>query len=220
MPGEITSARALSSMPSRKVIRDFRPIHDIFTTSGPACRDGGALSPEVYPMWFARLFPLITVTGLLASCGGDGGSIGPPGNDPSNVAPTAAFTAQCGPAEPLKCNFVNASTDTDGTIDIYAWDFGDNSAHVSTAYPTHVYTAPGGLFTVTLSVTDDDGETATASRQVDVKELNVPPTARFAASCTALTCAFTDGSSDVNFGDSVASHTWDFGDGGTSTEAN
>ena len=165
-------------------------------------------------MRFARAFPLILVTGLLSACGDDSGSIG---NGPSNVAPVAAFTAQCGLA-PLQCDFVNTSTDTDGTIDIYAWDFGDNSVHASTQHTTHAYAAPGGLFTVTLSVTDDDGETATASRQVEVNEPNVTPTADFTVSCAHASCAFTDRSSDI--GDSVASYGWDFGDGGTSTEAN
>jgi chitodextrinase len=168
-----------------------------------------------------RFFPLIIVTGLLAACGVDSGSIGnDPSdvNDPSNVAPTAIFTAVCAPHS-LHCNFNNASADPDGTIDVFLWDFGDNSAHASTRHAGHTYAAPGGLFTVTLTVTDDGGETATVAQQVEVNA-NVAPTADFAASCGGVSCAFTDESSDSNPGDAVASYTWDFGDGGTSTEAN
>lgn len=164
----------------------------------------------------SRLFLVL----LLAACGGDSGDIAKDPsdiNDPSNVGPTAVFTALCRPQQ-LDCAFNNASADADGTIDAYVWDFGDNSAPVSTRHANHVYAAPGGLFTVTLAVTDDDGETATVAHQVRVNA-NVAPTADFASSCGGLRCVFTDGSSDRNAGDAVASYTWDFGDGGTSTEA-
>jgi PKD repeat protein len=161
-------------------------------------------------MRFSRVFPLVAVAALLDACGDEG-------TDPTNAAPTAAFTVQCGPAD---CTFINSSTDADGTIEGYNWGFGDDSPHVTTRDAVHTYPAAGGRFTVTLTVTDDDGETATATRQVDVSEANVAPTADFSVSCTDLTCTFSDGSFDGNVGGSVASYTWDFGDGGTSTQAN
>ena len=40
-----------------------------------------------------------------------------------NVPPTADFTTTC---DYLACDFdASTSTDTDGTVDDYAWDFGD-----------------------------------------------------------------------------------------------
>ncbi|MBA2292702.1 MAG: S8 family serine peptidase [Gemmatimonadales bacterium] len=47
---------------------------------------------------------------------------------------------------------------------------------------------------------------------------NIPPTASFTFSCTDLSCAFTDGSADSD--GSIASRSWTFGDGGTSTATN
>jgi subtilisin len=49
-------------------------------------------------------------------------------------------------------------------------------------------------------------------------DTNVPPAASFTYSCTELTCDFTDTSTDSD--GTIASRSWDFGDGGTSTAAN
>ena len=46
-----------------------------------------------------------------------------------------------------------------------AWNFGDGSLIASEANPSHVYTVPGS-YTAVLTVTDDQG--LTASAQVDI----------------------------------------------------
>jgi VCBS repeat-containing protein len=54
----------------------------------------------------------------------------------------------------------SGSSDVDGTIVAYDWDFGDGSTGAG-VNPTHTYAA-AGLYTVTLTVTDDGGLTDTA----------------------------------------------------------
>jgi PKD repeat protein len=91
----------------------------------------------------------------LAFCGGGGGD---------NVAPTASFTFAC---TDLACSFDGSgSTDSDGTIAIYAWNFGDGTTG-SGATVSHTYAA-AGTYTVTLTVTDDDGATDGEAQSVTV----------------------------------------------------
>ncbi|HET9512934.1 MAG TPA: LpqB family beta-propeller domain-containing protein [Gemmatimonadales bacterium] len=154
-----------------------------------------------------RIPPLAVTAALTAACDG---------TDPSNAAPAAAFTFEC---VDLECSFENRSTDSDGSIESSAWDFGDGG--ISTApNPTYAYGSPGGQFMVTLVVTDDDGAAATAAWQVTVSQINDPPLVDFAVACTKLACTFTDLSTDPDAGGSIVSRTWNFGDGQTSVEPN
>src|SRR5206468_718491 len=67
-------------------------------------------------------------------------------------------------------------------------------------------------------VTDNSGGTGSTSQSVTVTPSNQPPTAAFTRSCTGLACSFTSTSSDPD--GSVASWSWTFGDGATSTAQN
>jgi len=84
----------------------------------------------------------------------------------ANVAPTADFEFICNAEE---CTFTDQSSDTDGTIASYAWDFGDTETSTE-ADPVHTYTGITELtdFEVTLTVTDDDGATGTITQTVAV----------------------------------------------------
>src|SRR5205807_5748948 len=55
--------------------------------------------------------------------------------------------------------FVNRSTDSDGHVALWAWNFGDGGTSTEES-PSHHYAA-AGTYTVSLIVTDDGGLTAT-----------------------------------------------------------
>jgi PKD repeat protein len=80
-----------------------------------------------------------------------------------NVAPETSFTSNCAD---LSCNFFDASTDIDGSVVSWVWDFGDQSPGSTAQNPTHDFSCPGGNYTVTLSVTDDDGAADLTSQQI------------------------------------------------------
>jgi PKD repeat protein len=133
-----------------------------------------------------------------------------------NVPPTAAFTFTCTAAD---CSFTSTSTDAaPGTIATYGWNFGDGATS-DVANPTHTYgvTVPTD-FTVTLTVTDNDGATNVATQTVSITPVT-PPTASFTDNCNATACSFTSTSSDAAPG-SITAYAWTFGDGGTSAVAN
>jgi PKD repeat protein len=77
----------------------------------------------------------------------------------------------------LTGNFNGAgSSDTDGTVVGYAWDFGDSTAGTGAA-PAHTYAA-GGTYTVGLTVTDNQGATGTVTHPVTVSPASATELAR------------------------------------------
>ncbi len=89
---------------------------------------------------------------------------------PQNAAPTAAFTANA--TDLTVAVDGSGSTDSDGTISGYAWDFGDGGTE-SGATASHTYAA-AGTYTVRLTVTDNGGATGTTTRSVTVSSAPVP----------------------------------------------
>jgi PKD repeat protein len=131
--------------------------------------------------------------------------------------PTAAFTASPNPAIPGAAVAFDATSSSDaaGTIAAYSWSFGDG-ASASGATTSHTYAAPGS-YPVTLTVTNNHGQTAATSTVVTV---NAPPTAAFAiAPNPALAGAAVsfDATSSTHPSGLTAGYTWAFGDGGTAS---
>jgi OOP family OmpA-OmpF porin len=98
--------------------------------------------------------------------------------DEVNQPPTAQVTADPRTGEPpLEVAFRGAGQDVDGKITAYAWSFGDG-ATASTQHATHTYSRPG-TYTATLTVTDDDGATGSASTQIRAESAaQAPPPAQ------------------------------------------
>jgi PKD repeat protein len=137
----------------------------------------------------------------------------------TDEAPTAAFVVTTSlPAAGQPVTFNGASSgDVDGTISSYSWNFGDGSTG-SGATASHVY-SNYGTYTVTLTVTDSDGRTASVSKQLIV---HAAPIAAFAYSpsrppLATLVSFDASSSSDPEPGVTITSYSWDFGDGGTAT---
>lgn len=93
-------------------------------------------------------------------------------NSSSNEPPQAVIVSDTttGPA-PLAVNFdASDSSDPDGTIVSYLWDFGDGSTGIGEAI-AHAYTQDG-TYTATVTVTDDKGTTDIASADITVQSDN------------------------------------------------
>jgi PKD repeat protein len=132
--------------------------------------------------------------------------------------PLASFTYS--PQNPLINEAVtfdaSASSDPDGTIVDYSWDFGDYQTGIGQTV-SHTYTS-FGTYTVTLNVTDNDGFKGTKSSEVRVTKV---PIASFTFSPSSplvfQTITFNASSSTPN-GGSITRYFWDFGDDNIANE--
>jgi PKD repeat protein len=103
-------------------------------------------------------------------------------------APTAAPSLTTpGPVAGAAVSFDgSASSDPDGSIASYSWNFGDGSPAGSGVRPSHTYAA-GGTYALTLTVTDNEGRSASAPYSLSVA--GVPKVARAAPSSAFTTIA-------------------------------
>ncbi len=124
------------------------------------------------------------------------------GCGPNNTPPLASFGSTC---TSLSCTFTDSSTDADGTIVSWSWDFGyETTATIQN--PSHSYAA-AGTYDVTLTVIDNGGtQSVPTSQPVTVneplEELTVsgidPNTVQLPASIFVATIAGTGFAANAN----------------------
>ncbi len=124
--------------------------------------------------WYGRLFtswtgggtPATRLSDWLDTAGTGAQFVDTVGADVTEPgAPTADFDAVVDDAT-LTVSFTDASNDGDSAIVAHAWTFGDGATSTE-ASPTHTYAAPG-VYTVSLTVTDADDRSHTATRTLEV----------------------------------------------------
>lgn len=113
----------------------------------------------------------------------------------------------------------SASSDPDGSITKYVWDFGDGASGEGVTV-RHAW-ADEGVFAVSLTVTDDQGATNVAPTRVTVSAggVNMAPTASIDGPSRGMPSerlTFRGGASADPDG-TITEHRWDFGDGTTAT---
>ena len=108
----------------------------------------------------------------------------------------------------------SGSSDLEGSIVSYSWDYGDGSPLGSGITSSHIYNTPG-TYTVTLTVSDGS-LTGSATTTITVTAPNTAPTASFTATPTSGEAPLTvslDGSGSSDLEGSIVSYSWDYGDG-------
>jgi len=114
----------------------------------------------------------------------------------------------------------SASSDPDGTIAQYDWDFGDGGPAGAGQMPDYTYPA-GDIYNVILQVTDDDDQIASDNTQARIGDFSAPPTADANGSYRGSVgnpLPF-DGTASSDPDGDIVQYDWDFGDGNTGIDA-
>jgi PKD repeat protein len=135
---------------------------------------------------------------------------------PPNGTPVASFTySPSSPITRMDVTFdASLSSDSDGKIVSYVWNFGDGSSDDGMVVK-HDFKVMG-TYTVTLTVTDDRGQSASLSKEVSVLATTAP-TAAFVTSPSAPVVGekvfFNGATSTASVGRTLVQYDWDFGTG-------
>jgi len=153
-----------------------------------------------------------------ASTSSSGVNVPPPVNVTDNQPPVANFTWSNNTGVSGVVQFYDESSDSDGNIVSWYWNFGDGS--VSTARNPSNYYNRSGTYTVTLIVTDDNGATDTRSFNVVVP--NILPEAFFSFSPSNPSTKqyiFFDASGSFDRDGTIQNYSWDFDNDGQFDDA-
>jgi PKD repeat protein len=108
------------------------------------------------------------------------------------------------------------SSPQDGTIESYEWDFGDGQPRGTGPTPSHTYNFRG-QYIATLTVTTEDGASASDATDVSIGAGNLPPNADANGPYTGRVgeSITFDGRRSRDPNDDTLTYEWDFGDGGS-----
>jgi PKD repeat protein len=135
---------------------------------------------------------------------------------PPNGTPVPSFTyAPSTPLTKMGVTFdATLSRDSDGRIVSYAWNFGDGETD-SGVVVKHEFDVVG-TYIVTLTVTDDRGQSASLSKEIVVAS-TTEPKADFVTSPSAPVVGekvfFNGATSTASVGRTIVQYDWDFGTG-------
>jgi len=116
------------------------------------------------------LFLMLVI--FLVGCNGNGGPTPP---ITSNQSPTASFTADpTSGVAPLEVSFNGSnSSDSDGTIVSYVWDFKDGNTGTGQTI-NHTFSSTGS-YNVGLTVTDDKGASDSSTKTITITNPIIEP---------------------------------------------
>jgi len=177
--------------------------------------DGSPASAEVNP---SHVYQAVGTYDIVLTCTSPVGTLTANGQvsatqSQAQTPLVAQFTATpaTGPA-PLSVQFTNTSQ---GNPVSWSWNFGDGTTSTD-QNPVHTFSAVG-VYTITLTVTNQAGQTATATGTIEVVAQPVAPVPDFTASPRSGNAPLTVTVADATVG-TVTSWSWTFGDGvGTAT---
>jgi len=136
----------------------------------------------------------------------------PPNNIPPVAHPGGPYIAK--PEQTILFDG-SQSSDPDGEVVFYRWNFGDGSSQILAKQPTHSY-RNNGDYTVSLTVIDDSGTSATASTTVSITgNPNIHPTANAGGPYSAITneLIFFSAANSTDTDGTIVDWYWDYGDG-------
>jgi hypothetical protein len=159
----------------KDITPQLRAIESLDSDRDPAASGNLAeINAPAQPGWTAGSNPLYSAK----NCAATGNSVPPPSSVPLPYDPVVGGAPVAVPGGPYAAvvgeNITfdgNASTDSDGTIVSYLWSFGDGMTGTG-ATVQHAYTV-AGTYSVTLTVTDNDGKSSTAQTTAKVTSLQV-----------------------------------------------
>ena len=152
---------------------------------------------------------LFTLPNCVPGTGDAGGGTGTLFNTPPTVVLTASVIRG---VAPLTVNFTSVGSTDDGLIVAREWDFGDGNDSPDIS-PSHVFQTTGE-FTVSLTLTDDDGAQSTRTITISVTEAPVAVISVDRTSAESAPAVFNfDGSASYDPDGEVTQYAWDFDDG-------